>query len=141
VPSRHKSPLTFSQPVPGDKRPTAVSGGSGPLCRDGQVFISNTLATAVAEYSFYFGIPGDTPFAGDFDGDGVNSVGLYRTTSGLAYFRNDLTTGEADTEVDFGSDGWVAAGRAAPGVIFDVAVLPGESIQAGAAVPTGRTSL
>ncbi len=74
------------------------------------VYIINELGEdgaglGAADYSFAFGNPGDTPFVGDFDGDGVDSVGLHRVATGFAYFRNSNTTGIADASFFFGDAG------------------------------------
>ncbi len=45
---------------------------------------------------------GDRPFVGDFDGDGIDTVGLYRQSTGLAYLRNSHTTGVAEFEFFYG---------------------------------------
>lgn len=58
-----------------------------------------------AEYSFLFGNPGDQPVVGDWDGDGVDEIGLHRASTGLFYYRNTLTTGVADAEFYFGDPG------------------------------------
>ncbi len=55
-----------------------------------------------ADFEFMFGDPGDEPFVGDFNGDGVDQVGLHRDTSGLVYWRNTLTTGAADVSFIWG---------------------------------------
>ena len=55
-----------------------------------------------AEYSFVFGDPGDEPFVGDLDGDGVDEVALHRDTTGLVYYRTTLTTGAADVSFIWG---------------------------------------
>jgi hypothetical protein len=55
-----------------------------------------------ADFSFVFGDPGDEPFAGDLNGDGVDEVGLHRDTTGLVYHRNTLTTGAADVSFIWG---------------------------------------
>ncbi len=49
-----------------------------------------------------FGNPGDLPYAGDFDGDGMDEVGLFRPTTGFVYYRNTLTTGIADRSFFWG---------------------------------------
>ncbi|MDH3308147.1 MAG: PQQ-dependent sugar dehydrogenase [Acidimicrobiia bacterium] len=65
-----------------------------------------------ADFSFVFGNPGDEPFAGDFDDDGFDEVGLHRASTGLVYFRNTLTSGPADSEFIYGDPGDVIlAGR------------------------------
>jgi len=55
-----------------------------------------------AEYSFLFGDIGDTPVVGDWDGDGIDEVGLHRPTTGFFYYRNTLTTGVADGQFYYG---------------------------------------
>jgi VCBS repeat-containing protein len=73
-------------------------------------FIINELGAdggglGAAEVSYVFGNPGDKPFVGDFDGDGVETVGLHRESTGLVYFRNSHTQGNADNEFLFGNPG------------------------------------
>jgi hypothetical protein len=63
---------------------------------------SNDAGLGAAEYSFMFGDPGDEPFVGDLDGDGIDEVGLHRDTTGLVYYRNTLTTGIADVSFFWG---------------------------------------
>ena len=58
-----------------------------------------------AEFSFEFGDAGDKPFVGDFNGDGVDTVGLHRESTGLVYFRDSNTTGVADFEFIYGDPG------------------------------------
>jgi hypothetical protein len=52
-----------------------------------------------------FGNPGDKPFVGDFDGDGIDTVGLHRESTGLVYFRNRHSQGNADAQFIFGNPG------------------------------------
>lgn len=54
---------------------------------------------------FFFGTPGDVPFLGDFNGDGLRTPGLYRPSSGFAYIRDTLDTGFADLEWFMGIPG------------------------------------
>ena len=56
-----------------------------------------------AEVSFLFGNPGDKPVAGDWDGDGVDEIGLHRESTGFFYWRNTLDTGVASDEIYFGN--------------------------------------
>ena len=58
-----------------------------------------------AEFSYVFGDPGDQPFVGDFDGDGTETVGLHRESTGLVYFLNDHIQGNADNQFIFGDPG------------------------------------
>jgi hypothetical protein len=73
---------------------------------EGRVYISNTLGSNggyfIADFNYYFGNPGDKPFVGDFDGDGIETIGLHRESTGLVYFRNSHTFGVADNQFYFG---------------------------------------
>jgi len=62
----------------------------------------NESGLGAAEYSFLFGNMGDKPVVGDWDGDGVDEIGLHRDTTGFFYYRNTLDTGIADGEIFFG---------------------------------------
>ena len=63
---------------------------------------TNECGLGPAEFSFQFGNPGDKPFVGDFDGDGIDEVGLHRESTGFVYYRNTLTTGIADNQFFLG---------------------------------------
>jgi hypothetical protein len=65
----------------------------------------NEGGLGAAEYSFLFGNVGDKPVVGDWDGDGVDEIGLHRETTGFFYYRNTLTTGNADGQFYFGDPG------------------------------------
>jgi hypothetical protein len=73
-------------------------------------YIINTLGAnngglGAADFSFLFGDPGDKPFVGDFDGDGIDEVGLHRESTGFVYYRNTLDTGIASNQFFFGDPG------------------------------------
>ncbi len=75
-----------------------------------EVFVINALGAndgglGAAASSFVFGDPGDAPFVGDFNGDGMETVGLHRASTGFVYFRNSLTTGNADNSFYWGDPG------------------------------------
>jgi hypothetical protein len=77
---------------------------------EGRVFIINELGAndgglGAAEFDYYFGNPGDKPFVGDFNRNGIETVGLHRETTGLVYFRNSHTQGNADNQFYFGDPG------------------------------------
>jgi hypothetical protein len=65
----------------------------------------NESGLGAAEYSFLFGNPDDKPVVGDWDGDGIDEIGLHRETTGFFYYRNTLTTGNADGQFYFGDPG------------------------------------
>ena len=77
---------------------------------EGRVFIINELGAndgglGAAEFDYYFGNPGDKPFVGDFNRNGIETVGLHRESTGLVYFRNSHTQGIADNQFYFGDPG------------------------------------
>ena len=76
---------------------------------EARFYIANSLAAdfagIAADYGFYFGDTGDKPFTGDFDGDGISTVGLHREATGRVYFRNSNTTGVAEADFIFGDPG------------------------------------
>ena len=97
-------------PLPGDFDGDGFDTISVYRPTTGEVFIINELGAdggglGAADYSFLFGNPGDDPFTGDFDGDGIDSVGLHRASTGEVYFRNALSTGVADSFLVYGNPG------------------------------------
>ncbi len=77
---------------------------------EGRFYIINKLGSAdeglgAAEVDYLFGNVGDKPFAGDWDGDGTDTVGLHRESTSLVYIRNSHTEGAADTQFIFGDPG------------------------------------
>ncbi len=95
---------------------------------EGRFFVINQLGKGdaglgKASQDYLFGNPGDVPFAGDFDGDGIDTFGLYRTSTGLVYMRNAHSQGTADVSFIYGNPrdrfvtgDWNADGRDSPGV-------------------------
>jgi hypothetical protein len=91
-------------------------------------YIINELGTkdgglGSADYSYVFGNPGDQPFVGDFNGDGTDTPGLHRATTGLVYYRNTNTAGFAHNSFIYGDPGdrfvtgdWTGTGVDSPGV-------------------------
>jgi hypothetical protein len=74
---------------------------------EAQIYVINELGSndgglGAAEFSYIFGNPGDKPFVGDFDGDGIDTLGLHRESTGFVYFRQTHTQGNADAEFFFG---------------------------------------
>ncbi|MEA3501817.1 MAG: DUF6676 family protein, partial [Actinomycetota bacterium] len=80
---------------------------------DGLVSIYNTKEAAFDELDeavdfdaeYAFGDVGDLPFVGDFDGDGIDTVGLFRPATGVIYLKNSHEAGPADVEFAFGDVG------------------------------------
>lgn len=94
----------------------------------GEAFIINRLGNGQAglgpaSTSYFFGNPGDTPFVGDFDGDGVDTLGLYRESNGFVYFSNSHSLGPAERSFFYGDPGdrivagdWTGQGRDTVGI-------------------------
>jgi LmbE family N-acetylglucosaminyl deacetylase len=77
---------------------------------EARAFIINKLGAndgglGAADVTYFFGNPGDKPFVGDFDGNGTETVGLHRESTGFVYFRNSHTQGVADSSFFFGDPG------------------------------------
>jgi hypothetical protein len=77
---------------------------------EARIYIINELGAndgglGAADFNYIFGNPGDKPFVGDFDGNGEDTVGLHRESTGFMYFRNSHTQGIADAEFFFGDPG------------------------------------
>ena len=82
---------------------------------------SGDQGLGAADFSYVFGNPGDKPFVGDFNGNGTETVGLHRESTGLVYFRNTHTQGNADAQFFFGdpddrlvAGDWTANGTFTP---------------------------
>jgi lysyl endopeptidase len=74
------------------------------------VYLSNTNSTSIADISFFFGNPGDIPIAGDFNGDGFDTVSIFRPSNQTAFIINELGEdggglGAADTSYVIGNPG------------------------------------
>ena len=62
---------------------------------------------AVTADSFFYGMPGDRFVIGDWDGDGTDSVGIFRPQEAIVYLRNDNSLGPADLTYRFGRSDWL----------------------------------
>jgi cyclophilin family peptidyl-prolyl cis-trans isomerase len=73
-------------------------------------YLRNTTTTGTADETVAFGVPGAgwLPIAGDWTGDGVDSIGLYDPATSTFYLRNANTTGVANITFGFGAPnaGW-----------------------------------
>ncbi|HYP26237.1 MAG TPA: M12 family metallo-peptidase [Blastocatellia bacterium] len=70
---------------------------------NGALFLKNTNASGFADILLTYGIPGDIAVAGDWNGDGIDTIGVYR--NGDFLLRNSNTNGFADIVVTFGAPG------------------------------------
>ncbi len=83
---------TFRASTPGQFRPS-----------NGFVYLRNTNDTGFADREFFYGTANDIPVAGDWNGDGVDTIGIYR--NGTFFLRNSNTSGFADLQFPFGAPG------------------------------------
>src|SRR4051812_8880659 len=60
---------------------------------------------AVTEAPVHFGTPGSVPVLGDWDGDGVKTLGVFDPATATWYLRNSNSAGPADVVVRFGGQG------------------------------------
>jgi hypothetical protein len=89
--------VTVTQPArtastPGQFRPS-----------NGFVYLRNSNETGFANNEFFYGTSNDVPVAGDWNGDGRDSIGIFR--NGTFFLRNSNSTGFADVEFAFGAAG------------------------------------
>jgi len=70
---------------------------------NGALYLKNSNSTGYADVAINYGVSGDYPVVGDWDGDGDATIGIYR--NGVFYLRNANTIGYADIVFAFGSPG------------------------------------
>ncbi len=97
--------LLFALAVAASLIPAAAAGAADPPDEVGFVNPASGLWNLGADESFYFGVPGDIPFLGDWDADGIDTPGLYRPSTGYAYIINRRETGFADKSWFIGNPG------------------------------------
>ncbi|MCH9275445.1 glycoside hydrolase family 25 protein [Bifidobacterium amazonense] len=89
-----------STDVNGSDNENATNPGNATYLSGTGYYVSNTLKGGTAEFSFSYGDQGDIPFAGDWNGDGKDSVAVRR---GNEYrVRNTLSTGNPDSVFYYG---------------------------------------
>jgi subtilisin family serine protease len=68
-------------------------------------YLRNSNTSGFADVVVQFGLSGDIPVLGDWDGNGTTTIGVYRPTNSTFYLRNLNTAGVADTVVQYGISG------------------------------------
>ena len=77
----------------------------------GLVYYRYTLTTGPAGTQFIFGDPNDIIEAGDWNGDGTDTVAVYRPSNGMVYLKLANVQGNADASF-FGGRSMVGFGTA-----------------------------
>ena len=65
--------------------------------------LRNSLTSGIADTIIPYGIPGDTPVLGDWNGDGMTDLGIFR--DGFFLLRTSLTAGVDDFVIKYGTTG------------------------------------
>ena len=91
---------------PGGSAPSHVGvarvGGGGQM-----VYLRSALASGPPDATFGFGLAGDIPVTGDWNGDGLATIGVFRPAAGFGtfYLRNANSSGAAEATFVFGFAG------------------------------------
>jgi hypothetical protein len=70
---------------------------------NGLLYLKNSNDTGFADAALNYGLPGDYPVVGDWDGNGTVTIGIYR--NGSFFLRNSNTLGFAEMVFPFGNPG------------------------------------
>jgi hypothetical protein len=70
---------------------------------NGLLYLKNSNTSGFADVALNYGLPGDYPVVGDWDGNGTVTIGIYR--QGYFYLKNANTLGFADIVFPFGNPG------------------------------------
>ncbi len=84
-----------------------VDSADGPA---GKVYLRNSNTTGIADIEYFFGNPGDLAVAGDFNGNGCDTVSLFRPSTGEIFVTNLLGSrnrglGTAEITTSFDAQG------------------------------------
>ncbi len=114
------------QPIAGRWSLTDTHDGAGVFRpSNGLIYLRNTLTTGFADYTMVLGIPGDVGLAGDWNGDGLDSPGVFRPSAATFYLSDQVTNaavfGDYTAVLGFTGDSpfvgdWIAQGHAGIGV-------------------------
>jgi hypothetical protein len=70
---------------------------------NGALYLKSSNTTGFADVQINYGLAGDYPVVGDWDGNGTATIGIYR--NGSFYLRNSNTIGFADLVFALGIPG------------------------------------
>ncbi|MBW3093177.1 glycoside hydrolase family 25 protein [Bifidobacterium sp. 82T10] len=86
--------------VNGSDNENATNPGDATYLSGTGYYVSNSLKGGTADFSFSYGDQGDLALAGDWDGDGKDSVAVRRSNEYLV--RNSLSSGKPDVRIRYG---------------------------------------
>jgi uncharacterized membrane protein YqhA len=89
--------------IPADNAMTAADTVGVFRPSNGVIFLKNTHTSGFADVAINYGLAGDYPVVGDWDGDGQVTIGVYR--NGRFLLRNSNTVGFAELNFPFGQPG------------------------------------
>jgi hypothetical protein len=69
-------------------------------------YLRNANTTGSTQVAFWFGLPYETRVSGDWDGNGVDTPGVFNPSTGVWKLRNSNTTGAAFTTFQYGGGPW-----------------------------------
>jgi hypothetical protein len=74
--------------------------------KDGTFYLRNSNTTGTADITaMYGGDPSDLPVTGDWNGDGVDTIGVYRSSTGFYFLSDSNTTPAVNYNFIFGNPG------------------------------------
>ncbi len=109
------------QPLSGRWLANAATFGAGVFRpSNGLIYLRNALTSGFADYTMVMGIPGDMGLAGDWNGDSIDSPGVYRPTNSTFYLTDQVcncaATGNHQFTYGIGGDSpvigdWIGQGH------------------------------
>jgi hypothetical protein len=72
---------------------------------NGALYLKNSNTTGFADVQINYGVGGDYPVVGDWDGNGTATIGVYRSATGTFYLRNSNSSGNPDMIFSLGVAG------------------------------------
>ena len=70
---------------------------------NGALYLKNANTTGYADLILNYGLPGDKPVTGDWNNDGIDTIGIYR--NGQFWLRNSNTVGYGEIGFALGISG------------------------------------
>lgn len=75
------------------------------VMRENRFLLRNYNTTGFANIDFYYGATDDLPVAGNWNGDGIDTIGIYRPSTSQFFLRNSNTPGAPNISITFGNPG------------------------------------